>query len=194
MKAKLLGRTTIVPWLLAAAVVATSVLVSSSAQALILDFSATGYTGYGDTVGTVTGEIVGLSDNFSGPATPFLVSVPAQWETYFAPPNTLDATAPPWVVLDDDFEVANGDLVYASFISELGDIATLSVEVTPLSDGCCWTLSFQPSAVVFSGSLSTAPIPPAGLLFGMGLALFGLLGCWSKTRVTTNRIEDQRFA
>ncbi len=57
MRTQLLGRTAIVPLLLAATVGATNLLAASSAKALTFDFSFT------DSFGTVTGEIDDLSDN-----------------------------------------------------------------------------------------------------------------------------------
>jgi hypothetical protein len=165
----------------------------TTASAAILDFNFS-FTDIGGQ-GTVTGEVDGLSDNSTGPASKVILdSFPA----VLGPPFLLgsicstpcNTAASPWMVIPpNDFTVSNGQVTSASFDSfffnasgpnpvifftgltgELGG-PTAGNNLAGLSGPATFTAITTP----------TTPLPAALPLFATGLGALGLLG-WRRTR------------
>jgi hypothetical protein len=144
-------------------------MMRANAATLDFDFS------FSNALGTVTGEIEGLTNNSTGPASAVIIdSFPAALGTVCSTPcNTL---ASPWTGSPfNSFEVSNGDIVSADFSSSS-------------SNG---HLQFQPpnNAVLIGpggrlegvATFTATPLPAALPLFATGLGALGLVG-WRRKR------------
>jgi hypothetical protein len=156
----------------------------ANAATLDFDFSFTDINGNG----TVTGQVDGLSDNSSGPASAVILdSFPAALGLGPFCSTPCNAAAPPWIVIPpNDFTVSNGQLTSASFDSFINNpngpnpvifFTGLHGELGgpgPFVMGVAGALTFSPV-------LSSAPLPAALPLFATGLGALGLLG-WLRKR------------
>jgi hypothetical protein len=109
---------TVKPSVLAALRVAA--MAGQVEASLIFDYSFTNTVG--TLPGTVTGQILGLTDNSTGPATHVLIDTfPPEFEIQLlsAP---VDAMA--WTIKADTFTVTNGQVTAADFNAQFGNFST----------------------------------------------------------------------
>lgn len=175
--------------LLISLAVTTATLASVPARALTFDFSFTDTIG--DVSGTVTGQIVGLSNNSTGPATALYIdSAPAGLDLSIT--TTFDVLSSTNTVDLNSFTVSGGQVTAGAFQSlyKSGSSADFSLSLfydcTDCSPSTSGQLVNEPGdslAVQNETTLSISPTPlPAALpLFGTGLFALGLLG-WCRKR------------
>lgn len=143
------------------------------------DFSFSFTNTVGNVAGTVTGEILGLTNNSTGAAAKVIV------ESFPAGLNSVLGSAPidvtSWTVFDNSFTETGGQIVAADFDAETG-VGTTSFggfEFNPVSGGSNLTLDgTQAFHVTTFGGLSAdnfAPVPEPSSL-GLAIAAVGLIG------------------
>lgn len=132
----------------------------------------------GNVAGTVTGEILGLTDNSTGPAAKVIV------ESFPAGLNSVLGSAPidvtSWTIFNNSFTETGGQIVAADFDAETGTAPSGfgGFEFNPISGGSNLTLDGdQAFNVLTFGGLSAdnfAPVPEPSSL-GLVLAAVGLI-------------------
>jgi hypothetical protein len=166
---------------------------TANAATLDFDFTITGRSGGQPTGDTVTGEIDGLSDNSTGPASAVIL------ESYNvallgAIPGCLpcDTTKSPWQIGTDsithlpenNFTVSNGQIVAANFFSSGPNVSSLqlfSSQANSLGILAGPEEEATGGPVTFSPVAPATPLPAALPLFATGLGALGLLG-WRRKR------------
>jgi hypothetical protein len=108
-----------------AAFVLTAAFTALPARAELLNFnfSLTNSSGFGTTSGTVTGEIEGLSNNSTGPASDLIIlTAPAGLNGASAEgPLPIDLTAKGWTDVVNSFTVSGGQITGGSFLGHSSD-------------------------------------------------------------------------
>jgi hypothetical protein len=154
---------------------------ATKANAATLDFNFS----FSNIFGTVTGEIDGLSDNNTGPASVvFLDSFPLQLGPTclpgFPPCNTRGA---PWAVSSNVFTVTNGQIATADF-DTTNAFSGGELTLTPGLGMLLGTTGVIVEGFATFSSVATpvaTPLPAALPLFATGLGALGLLG-WRRKR------------
>ena len=142
------------------------------------DFSFSFTNTVGNVAGTVTGEILGLTDNSTGPAAQVII------ESFPAGLNSVLGSAPidvtSWTVFNNSFTETGGQVVFADFDAETG-VGTSNFggfEFNPVSGGSNLTLDGnQAFHVTTFGGLPAdnfAPVPEPSSL-GLAIAAVGLI-------------------
>jgi len=181
------------------------ILGCEHANALTFDFNMTSNRG------TITGEIDGLSNNSTGPASAVIINSLMPLNNNFPtnfPTPPVNVTASPWTVdpNHDSFTVTNNEITGTDFLSQLLP-ATVTQVCFSSSSACGATVGGNVGQPGQTGLISTAPnfqflaadptftltsapepmpeIPlPATLpLFASGLGALGLFGWRRKRRV-----------
>jgi hypothetical protein len=110
---------TVTPSVLAVLMVAA--MAGQTEASLVFDFSFTNTAG--TLPGTVTGQILGLTNNNTGPATHVLIDTfPSEFEIQLIS-SPVDVTA--WTLKANSFTVTNGQVTAADFNAQFGDFSTM---------------------------------------------------------------------
>ena len=150
-----------------------------------MNFSFSFTNNLGNTAGTVTGEIAGLTDNSTGPASHvFIDGYPSALGTVCRIPCDTTALFPPWQIQNvgarNSFTVTSGNITGVNF----GSTNFVSRFHFVLSDTFS-LVNTQTGQVVASDTITLTPLGtplPAVLpLFATGLPALGLLG-WRRRR------------
>jgi hypothetical protein len=165
-----------------------AMLASTPGHALNFNFSFTGVPGSGSTLGTVTGEIQGLSEGISAATHVFVNSYPASMMGI--PPAPFDALSLDPYYLDNDFTVASGVIISSRFGVQLAN-SMLVLYMNPYSNvpGSSAQLSnfgVDQPAGVFAETITYTPSAAPGPVVGAGLpglimAVGGLLA-WRRRK------------
>ncbi len=169
--------------------VAAMLTLSPPASALTFDFSFTNGAG-GDVPGTVTGEIVGLTDNATSAALAVYITSSPSALGFSFPPSENILSDPGCCVVPPSknfFTVTNGVLTAVNFTADIaltnGDFVELALD-SALPEYLL-DLFIPPGisndVVSPSASFVATPIPPALPLFSAGLGVMSLFG-WRKRR------------
>jgi hypothetical protein len=163
-----------------AVVLSAEATKTANAATLSFDFSFTDAL-FGH--GTVTGEVEGLSDNSTGPASAvFLDSFSSDFGSICSTPcNTM---ASPWVVFSNFFTVSNGQVKFGDFDSiNFSNLAEFSFfgQFGPFFGDLHHQSIDASGRMTFSPVTSPTPLPAALPLFATGLGALGLLG-WRRKR------------
>ena len=155
---------------------------ATPARADLLNFSFSFTNSLGNTAGTVTGEIEGLSDNSTGAASDVII------ETAPASLGTLEGTLPidlsaaGWSFLSDNFTVSGGQITAVNFNADSPDfLGSLLLSHGALNDLSLGGSGFVANAGHFAGTTYTpllAASVPEPASFKIGLASLPILGFW----------------
>jgi hypothetical protein len=163
------------------------VLVVASAvpaRADLLNFSFSFTNTLGNTAGTVTAEIEGLSDNSTGAASDVIIqTAPASLGTLEGTlPIDLDAAG--WSFLSNSFTVSGGQITAVNFNAASPDfLGSLLLNHGALNDLALGGSGFVANAGHFAGTtytplLAAPPSVPEPASFQIGFASLPVLGLW----------------
>jgi hypothetical protein len=146
----------------------------TAGNALTFFFSFTDTT-VGHITGTVTGEIDGLVDNSTSAATAVIIdSAPSAYG--LSTPFSL-----PLPTVPNSFVVSNGIITNQNFSQNFLDNPTLELTFTNNSTRAILQKLDDTFGHQTAGNISytsATPLPPAWLLLGSVLSLFGFAGFW----------------
>lgn len=185
--------------LLIAVAAIAAMTASARASALDFDFSITNTLGYN--AGTVTGEIIGLSNNATSSATAVIITN-YPMGTGLTDPSPLPFTIPAGDVVSNTFTVSNGVIDALDFNAHVvgaGDVITweLLLENVPaqyLLENAGGAYAVEDTAITFTPVSATTPLPPAAPLFATILGLLGCVGYWRKRRTGFDFKDARQFA
>jgi hypothetical protein len=140
---------------------------------------------YGNTAGTVTGEIDGLTDNSTGAAADVIIKTAPSALGNDQGPLPIDLTATKWYILSNSFTVSGGQITAASFGAVAhnfkGDLYfnQSSQNLLSLDDLTTKVENQGGLAAVTFTSLAAAPAAvPEPASFQIGFASLPILGLW----------------
>jgi hypothetical protein len=175
----------------------SAMLASAPSHALTFDFSFTNDPALGTIAGTVTGEIVGLSDNATSAATALYIdSIPNVLSLPGATPfNVLSPPIPgftPNQIIQNTFTVSNGQITFASFQEKvfapqgwLNNFLNINLGANSLPSSYYYNIftydrpdingvdvnrSVYSSSISFTSPVSATPLPPTWTMMLIGLA------------------------
>jgi hypothetical protein len=159
------------------------------------DFSFSFTNTVGNVAGTVTGEILGLTDNSTGPAAKVIVeSFPAGLNSVLGS-APIDATS--WTIFNNSFTETGGQVVAADFDAETGtEPSNLGiVEFNPISGASELTLDGNQAfdVLTFAGlsADNIAPVPEPSSL-GLAIATVGLIASLSRQSKALTTTKTRR--
>jgi len=169
-------------------------IVFSSALARADDFSFSFTNTTGNVVGTVTGEILGLTDNSTGPAADVIIesypsALNADLFTSYTAPIDLFAGGWPLTTASDTFTESAGEITAADFGVDDGDFdfVTLGTGCNIVSSFCGNGFGNWEGSNFIGGTITYAPLgsstPEPSTL---GLALAGIVTLTARLRRSKN--------